>query len=119
MKSEKELIESKLAYIRDNIFDESDFISDDGCDLLSSYVGSPYEVLCGMEQKIIRQQKENEQIKGAYKDREGDVEALNKEVEKAVQIFKMIKTTKTWNDWCRNGLNKQINEFLEGQKFVD
>lgn len=55
---EYELITDKLAEVRDNLFDESDFVSNDGYDLLSSYVGSPYEVLCGMEQKILRQQKE-------------------------------------------------------------
>lgn len=55
-----ELITDKLVDVRDNLFDETDFISDEGYDLLPSYAGSPYEVLCGMEQKIIRQKKELE-----------------------------------------------------------
>lgn len=60
MNDEFELIMEKLAYIRENLLDESDFISDDGYDLLSSCVGSAYEVLCVMESKIIRQKEEIE-----------------------------------------------------------
>ena len=56
--NEQELIENKIAKIRDNLFDEYDYLSDEGYDLLPSYAGSPYEVLCGIEQKIIRQQKD-------------------------------------------------------------
>jgi hypothetical protein len=55
-KNEEDMIVDKLADIRENLFDETDFISDDGWDMLPSYVGSPYEVLCGMETKIKRQQ---------------------------------------------------------------
>lgn len=58
MESELDIIQNKLAYIRDNVFDKTDFTSDEGYDLLGSYVGSPYEVLCGMERKILRLQNE-------------------------------------------------------------
>lgn len=63
---EYELITDKLAEVRDNLFDESNYISDEGYDLMPSYVASPYEVLCGMEQKIIRQQKEVEDWKELF-----------------------------------------------------
>lgn len=63
MEDEKELIEEKLAFVRDNIFDESDFVSDEGYDLTPNYVAYPYEVILGMEQKILRQQKEIKDLK--------------------------------------------------------
>lgn len=63
MKTELDRIQDKLAYIRDHVFDESDFISDEGYDLLGAYVGSPFEVLCGMEQKILRLQNEVASLK--------------------------------------------------------
>lgn len=65
-KDEQDLIMDKLAYIRDNLFDESDTIDDEGYDLVGCYVGSPYEVLCGIETKLVRQQKKLDSIRELY-----------------------------------------------------
>ena len=58
MKSEQELIEDKLAYIRDHLLEPEDFVDEDGWDLTGSFAGSPYEVLCAVERKLSRQKEE-------------------------------------------------------------
>jgi hypothetical protein len=91
LKTEKELIEDKLAFIRDDVFDETDFISDDGHDLLSGYVGSPYEVLCGMEQKIYRLMKINDVIKGYNAIYLNEIRVLKERLELAREQRYVIK----------------------------
>lgn len=65
MKSENELIEDKIAYIRDNLFEEEDYISTEGYDLVGAYAGSAYEVICGIQDKIVRQQELITLLKGS------------------------------------------------------
>lgn len=68
MKNENDLIIEKLAGIRDDLFEDSDFVSNEGYDLTGSYVGSPYEVLCGAEEKLIRQKKEIQLLESAVEE---------------------------------------------------
>jgi hypothetical protein len=100
-REEYELITNKIAYIRDEIFDDTDFISDDGFDLTSNYAGSPYEVLCGMETKILRQREEIEDqakwadayfkelqtYKAMYEEKQKEVEQLKHDIEKIYEIY--------------------------------
>lgn len=81
MKSEKELMEDKLAYIRDNLFDENDYGSDEGHNLVGAYAGSAYEVVCGVERKLKRQQQEIAELK----------EILNKRPTKTMTIMEHIR----------------------------
>ena len=97
LKSEEELIEHKLAYVRNHIFDESDFVSDDGCDLTASYVGSPYEVLCGMEQKILRQQINKEKTINELENRIND--ARNRgEINEAYVLISFLEWLRQTNE---------------------
>ena len=73
---EHELIINKLANIRDELFDKSDNTFD-GHDMIPAYVSDPYEVLLGIERKIIRQKREVEDVERKIAEQGERISALN------------------------------------------
>lgn len=57
--------------------------------------------------------QENDQVKGAYTDREEDILYLNQTIEEAVNIFKEIKS------FYESDLYKRIDFFIKGQQIAD